>query len=400
MLKKIFAFLLGLVFVLLLFETILRVGHFSFASHLKESKLWGEKVILCLGNSHTYGAGAEEGFSYPEQLQKLFQNNYSKNIQVVNEGILGMNSAQLFASLEDKINFYKPSMVILQTGGPNYWNKQLYPFQDRVRRFELKTFQFVRYLWLTWDKSKEEKDEVLWSLFQDSQNMNKLPRTKINDQKALKLIEEFKKRLKDHPAASIPTAKLYEEYFHSYQEALEWYFWGIENIDESKHELVYELENYQSILRIVDQHDQDVALQAYYQKRLMEFSHKYPERLIRFKTLNQEELQRWVKFDLERIVHFLKKRNIEVILQTYPPAPPKGESIDNWANPLIREFAQKEGVILFDQEKELKALWRVGKEKPQDYYKILFNVYNSHLNEKGYGFVAQKLFELVPNSYK
>ena len=205
MLKKIMASFLGLLFVFVLFEGFLRVGHFSFATHTKEKKLWGEKIILCLGNSHTFGAGAEEGFSYPDQLQKLFENSSKKKVQVINEGVLGMNSAQLFSELQDKINFYKPQLVILQTGGPNYWNKQLYPFTENSNAFDFhfKTLQFVNYLWMTWTKSKEVKDEVLWNLFQDSQNMNKLPRNKENDQKALKLISEFKIRLKDHPAASV-----------------------------------------------------------------------------------------------------------------------------------------------------------------------------------------------------
>jgi len=79
--------------------------------------------ILCVGDSFTFGTGASKGYSYPEQLQRILDNNSSKKVMVYNGGIPASNSSQLFKNLENNIQRCSPDIIIAMTGLNN--NKHL-----------------------------------------------------------------------------------------------------------------------------------------------------------------------------------------------------------------------------------------------------------------------------------
>lgn len=83
-----------------------------------------EKVkILCVGDSFTYGIGAEKGFSYPEQLQIILNKKQSqKEFEVINCGQPGFNTALSSQKAIEKISSLNPNILIIMTGANDYWN--------------------------------------------------------------------------------------------------------------------------------------------------------------------------------------------------------------------------------------------------------------------------------------
>ena len=87
----------------------------------------GKFRILCMGGSTTYGNGVRRWQqSYPAQLDSLlnvycskvpgFLNQY-KGVEVLNAGVEAGTSAEELSQYIFKYHYYKPDMVILQTGG-------------------------------------------------------------------------------------------------------------------------------------------------------------------------------------------------------------------------------------------------------------------------------------------
>lgn len=80
-------------------------------------------VILCLGDSHTYGAGVVEEDSYPARLQaKLTERGFHAN--VVNLGAPGYNTSQLRRGLPGWLETYSPDAVVVLVGVNNGWNRK------------------------------------------------------------------------------------------------------------------------------------------------------------------------------------------------------------------------------------------------------------------------------------
>jgi hypothetical protein len=79
--------------------------------------------ILCVGDSHTYGAGAALVESYPRLLQEnLARRNPGLAFEVLNLGVPGMNSAQVANRIEGQIDELDPDLVIVWVGVNNPWN--------------------------------------------------------------------------------------------------------------------------------------------------------------------------------------------------------------------------------------------------------------------------------------
>ena len=82
----------------------------------------GEIVILCVGDSHTFGAPVPKE-SYPIQLQaRLVERFPERAFRVVNLGIPRVNSAFVANRLERQMLQIEPDLVILWVGVKNLWN--------------------------------------------------------------------------------------------------------------------------------------------------------------------------------------------------------------------------------------------------------------------------------------
>jgi hypothetical protein len=80
-------------------------------------------TILCVGDSHTYGAPLPDEESYPSQLQALLDKRYPEwEFNVVNLGFPGVNSAFVASRLESQIKQIRPHLVMVSGGSNNIWN--------------------------------------------------------------------------------------------------------------------------------------------------------------------------------------------------------------------------------------------------------------------------------------
>jgi lysophospholipase L1-like esterase len=80
-------------------------------------------TILCVGDSHTFGAPLPSEDAYPAQLkERLNAAHGNQRFRVVNLGIPGQNSAMVANRLEKQINFYRPDLIIAWVGLNNSWN--------------------------------------------------------------------------------------------------------------------------------------------------------------------------------------------------------------------------------------------------------------------------------------
>jgi hypothetical protein len=83
----------------------------------------GAPVILCVGDSHTYGYLLPPQDSYPARLQARLDRR-GLSASVVNAGVPGMNSSQMRRRLPELLARYHPALVIIQSGSNNDWNRR------------------------------------------------------------------------------------------------------------------------------------------------------------------------------------------------------------------------------------------------------------------------------------
>jgi lysophospholipase L1-like esterase len=122
------AFILKAAFSALIFsvslEVVLQAAHFAVVTFRPPPSLKhpGAPVILCVGDSHTYGVLVPIEDSYPSQLQaQLDRRGIPAN--VINDGIPGQNSSMLRQRLPEILDYYNPSIVIILSSANNDWNK-------------------------------------------------------------------------------------------------------------------------------------------------------------------------------------------------------------------------------------------------------------------------------------
>lgn len=135
--RKMLAILIGTALFVILFEIGIRV---TGAFHLREVRArtsLGETgcdhIILCLGDSFTYGLGAPRGMSYPRQLEELLNTaDADRKFCVLNKGIDNRNTAEVLRNLPTHLDNYQPELVILQIGTSNQWNFRGY--RDFLKR--------------------------------------------------------------------------------------------------------------------------------------------------------------------------------------------------------------------------------------------------------------------------
>ena len=114
--------LLALVLALAGAELILQAAHLLARSREQRALPPGAAVILCLGDSHTYGAGVTLAESYPAKLEAKLRDRGFK-VSVVNAGAPGYNTSELRRRLPDWLQTYAPAVVIVLAGVNNGWNR-------------------------------------------------------------------------------------------------------------------------------------------------------------------------------------------------------------------------------------------------------------------------------------
>lgn len=151
--KKSFLFLFGTFVALFAFEGILFFVGAFYGQHSQKTQeinraFKGEKTftIMCVGNSHTHGAGAQKGEGYPEQLQKMFKDRYPNvSVSVVNKGISNATSTNILTHIRSWVEEVRPDVVTLRIGEPNEWNYS--DFHTYLKRKQLRQEKWTDFFW-------------------------------------------------------------------------------------------------------------------------------------------------------------------------------------------------------------------------------------------------------------
>ena len=91
-------------------------------------------VFLCIGDSMTFGLGAERNESYPSQLPKFFTRRFpGLQAKVYNLGVAGTNTSEGINNLENFLKTYPdafPDFALIMYGVNNRWNLHNASFWD------------------------------------------------------------------------------------------------------------------------------------------------------------------------------------------------------------------------------------------------------------------------------
>ncbi|MFH1619537.1 MAG: tetratricopeptide repeat protein [bacterium] len=146
--------LAGAVFVLLALEAAFRAAGLFFPSPRAIPRRQGEHVILCEGDSATFGVG---GIAYPLQLERILNSRPAMDIRfrVINHGIPGSNTTQIYERLAYDIAKIRPDTVIIIAGelSPlSHMERNLsgLPWRAKINRFLLnsKVYKFGKLLFI------------------------------------------------------------------------------------------------------------------------------------------------------------------------------------------------------------------------------------------------------------
>jgi lysophospholipase L1-like esterase len=119
---------IAVVGTLVLVEVCLQIASAVAAPLLRRSTGAGGDAdtitILCVGDSHTYGAPLPERDAYPAQLQRVLDERFPRwKFEVLNLGFPGVNSTFVANRLEAQLMQIQPDVVMVSAGANNLWNK-------------------------------------------------------------------------------------------------------------------------------------------------------------------------------------------------------------------------------------------------------------------------------------
>ncbi len=162
---------LGVLVLVLGLELVLQAGHLLAVGRTVGIEDPDAPVILCLGDSHTYGAGVSADEAYPAVLERLIREAGGR-AEVANLGAPGVNTSQVRRMLPGLLDRHEPMAVVVLAGVNNGWNRRYQTWSDaedgleaplgaRARDFlesEVRTVRLLRVLLhrLNWAGSPEE----------------------------------------------------------------------------------------------------------------------------------------------------------------------------------------------------------------------------------------------------
>lgn len=127
--QKLAVVFIGLVIAILLLEISLRIASNILVMNrtlpLARGYSKNNFNIVCIGDSFTFGLGADKGDDYPSQLQRILNDRYPQlNIQVINEGLLSGTSSLALKECDRIIGAYNPKICIILIGTTDPYNME------------------------------------------------------------------------------------------------------------------------------------------------------------------------------------------------------------------------------------------------------------------------------------
>ena len=443
--QKIIVFFIGFFAIILLLELGLRVVGYI---HLKKTTFdrrflsSGQYTILCLGDSYTIGAGASRGNSYPEQLKQLINLRVKRRmIRVINGGVNAQNTTQLLNKLQCNINTIKPDLIILLSGGANYWNHYGYWTYLKGETlvsilhnllYRIRVYKLIKLLFLNmqnrikgkflYEKSRtnapkmdryyrngdlvhknhqigipqmleynrgQEKYKETANRFKEgirveldkSEKYIEIAQTYQQQEKYEEAIKWFKEAARLNPTFNenyLEIGWLYRD-LGKYEEAIKWFKEAIKKYPER-------MEPYRDLANFyISQDIYDEALEFFEESAKLKPELKVFVEIIEKKEgMNVSqwsvEVKKWVKSDIEKIARICKDNNIEMILQSYPNEPILVNTLEN--------ISKKYSIPFVDNCTYFELLKKGGERET-------YFIPDGHCNHKGYGIMAKNIYEKI-----
>lgn len=149
---KIICITIGLCLSIVVLELFLRLLGFGYiVTHRLPKNIDADYRILCIGESTTWGIGAQDPLtqSYPKQLERRLRARFpDKKINCFYDMAIGQNTSEILSKLPLYIKTYQPRIVIFMVGANNWWNMDksnilLFNKNSRISNFTLKTLIFL-----------------------------------------------------------------------------------------------------------------------------------------------------------------------------------------------------------------------------------------------------------------
>jgi hypothetical protein len=234
--RRLYALLLGLATVLVVFEIVLRLtGAFERQFWQVEGRdVHSDKpVVLFVGNSHTMGSGAPKDKSFPNQLAARLtaRNHGTMPFEFVNVGRGNANSSFIVESLPAFLAKYHPSYVVVMTGETNQWNHYGYAnFVNRSSKpsplanlyelaYHIRVFRFVQLFnefvvkprtTQVFSSQKESDRALFWISALDNSNMFDISKMTTGElTEARRVLEKFIRENPEHVGALMASSDVY-----------------------------------------------------------------------------------------------------------------------------------------------------------------------------------------------
>ena len=126
---------IGLVAGLVASEALLQAG--AAVVRLGRREVSGSRgedmIVLCLGDSNTYGLYVDEEQAWPRQLEAAWRAaGRPPRLEVINGGFPGMNSSRIRNLLPQVIEDLRPAVVLLMVGANDLWTQEEPPREERA----------------------------------------------------------------------------------------------------------------------------------------------------------------------------------------------------------------------------------------------------------------------------
>jgi tetratricopeptide (TPR) repeat protein len=344
----------------------------------------------------------------------LLNTNESNGIfTVINRGRPGQNTAQLLENLEGYLNETEPDIVLVLTGGANFWNYwgyQVYKQRDKVvcfvndQLYRLRVYKLVKLLCRNlrdktqYDKPKKqplprnlepeegtlhqekETDAPAAPGSPDMWKQNKVCRRYFKNRDYDKGLACFLKGIEIYPGFAENfkgIGWLYKEQKRK-KEALPWFMKALEldpsNIDcyDGIAQVYAELGLYSEA---VDFFRKEKARNPAANDFLLMFKIKKQERI-------GEEVIEWVQENIGRIISVCAKHNVKIILQNYPDE----FRIDD----VLRKVAKRYGIPFVNHNQVFTQISE--KRASHEEYREEYFLPDGHPNAQGYGVMAMNVY--------
>ena len=393
--QRVVSFFIGCVAIVILIELFLRISGVIYSYKIYNDKKGreGKYTILCVGDSYVYGSGAAPDKSFPVQLENLLNSNSKSNngdFVVINRGVPAQNTAELINQLQDNIDAARPDLIILLSGGANYWNyfgyaapsrgtDILYALRDFLYRIRI--YKLAKLLCINFSNKFAALNNVSLALANRDHDENENEYSRLGDRYYAEgnydlAIECFLKAVEFNP----DVARYYSRLglactFKGDYSASIIYFKKALMLNP------HDVHSYQSIsvnYKQAGRYDEAVKFYDESSRKKVKMAQGFYNMFKNGEGINSE-VEKWIRDDLENIVKICIKNKLRVVLQNYPRG---WTDIGSIAKPIARKY----GMPFVDNYEIFSRLDSGGSK---------FFVADGHCNEIGYGIMAKNLRETI-----